>query len=171
MSITPLKAECSRDIKSVLNSPLKNTKKSPDPSPPEFPEEVFTQSVNVIKKILLNISIFPQNKWSFIPMCALLDISTNVIFINKAWAEEKKLPLQPLHHAIPVFNIDSTKNSISNIIHCVDITISYQGHCKKVTAEVMDLSKNQMILGFTWLQKHDPEINWEHGMVKMTHCP
>ena len=112
-----------------------------------------------------------QDRCSFIPTCTLLDSDANVIFINRAWAKEKKLPLWSLHYTIPVFNIDSTKNSASNITHCVGITISYQGHCEKVTAEVMDLSKNQMILGFTWLQKHDPEINWEHGMVKMTHCP
>ena len=91
-----------------------------------------------------------------------------MIFINRAWAEEKKLPLWPLHHAIPVFNVDGTKNSASNIAHCVNITISYQGHHEKVTAKVMDLSKNQVILGFMWLQKHNPKIDWEHGMVKMT---
>ena len=34
----------------------------------------------------------------------------------------------------------------------------------------MDLDKNQMILGFTWLQKHNSEINWEHSTVKITCC-
>ena len=38
-------------------------------------------------------------------------------------------------------------------------------------AAVTDLGKNQMILGFIWLQKYNPEINWEHSMVKMTCCP
>ena len=76
----------------MLNSPLKNTKKLSDPLPPEFPEEVFTQLVNVIKEILLNISISPQDKQSFIPTCALLDSGANIIFIDKACAEEKKLP-------------------------------------------------------------------------------
>ena len=84
-------------------------------------------------------------------MHALLDNSANIIFIDKAWAEEKKFPLCPLHHAIPIFNINSTKNSASNITHCMNIIISYQGHCKKMTAEVTNLGKNQMILGFTWL--------------------
>ena len=159
MSITPLKAECSRDIKSVLNSPLKNIKKSPDPSPPEFPEEVFTQSVNVAKEILLDVSISPQDKWSLIPMCTLLDSSANIIFINKTWAEEKKLSLQPLCYAIPVFNVDGTKNSTGNITHCTNITTSFQGHQEKVTAKVTNLGKNQMILEFIWLQKHNPKIN------------
>ena len=95
----------------------------------------------------------------------------NIIFIDKAWAKEKKLLLWPLCHAIPIVNIDGIKNSTSNITHCVDITISYQGHHEKMIAKVTDLSKNQMILGFTWLQKHNPEINWEHDMVKMIQCP
>ena len=101
------------------------------------------------KEILLDISISPQDKWSFILMHALLDSSTNVIFIDKVWAKEKKLSLWSLCHTISIFNIDGIKNSIGNITHCTDITISYQGHCKKVTAEVTDLDKNQMILGFT----------------------
>ena len=162
--MTSLKVKYSRDERPVLNSPLKNTKKLSNSSPPEFPEEVFMQLVNMAKEILLDISISPQGKWSFIPTCTLLDSGANVIFIDKAWAEEKKLPLWPLHHAILVFNIDSTKNSTSNIIHCADITISYQGHWEKVTAKVIDLRKNQMILGFTWLQKHNPEIDWEHSV-------
>ena len=82
-----------------------------------------------------------------------------MIFIDKAWAEEKKLPLQLLQHTIPVFNVNGTKNYASNITHYADITISYQGHCEKVTAEVTDFGKNQMILGFMWLQKHNPEID------------
>ena len=154
----------------MLNSSLKNTKKLSDPLSPEFPKEVFTWLVNVTKEILLDISTSPQNRWFFIPTCTLLDSDASVIFIDKAWVKEKKLPLWPLHHAIPIFNVDGTKNSTSNVTHYVDITISYQGHCKKMTAKVTDLSKNQMILGFTWLQKHNPEIDWKHSTVKMTQC-
>ena len=28
-----------------------------------------------------------------------------------------------------------------------------------------------MILGYTWLKHHNPDINWETGQVKMTRCP
>ena len=149
--VTLLEVKCGRDVEPVLNSPSKNTKKLSDSPSPEFQEEVFMQSVNMTKDILLDVSISPQDKQSFIPICTLLDSGTNIIFINKAWAEEKKPPLWPLCHTIPVFNVDGIKNSAGNITHCMDITISYQGHQKKVMAKVTDLSKNQMILGFTWL--------------------
>ena len=78
----------------------------------------------------------------------VIDSDVNIIFINKAWAEEKKLPLWPLCNAIPIFNVNGIKNSAGNIIHCANITILYQGHQEKVIAKVMDLSKNQMILEF-----------------------
>ena len=55
-------------------------------------------------------------------------------------------------------------------MHSADIIIDYQGCHKKVTAEVMDLGKNQVILGYTWLKKYNPDIDWTNGKVKMTHC-
>ena len=70
-----------------------------------------------------------------------------------------------------MFNVDGTKNSAGNITHLADIIIDYQGHCEKVTAEVMDLGKNQVILGYTWLKKYNPDINWTNGEAKMTRCP
>ena len=70
-----------------------------------------------------------------------------------------------------MFNVDGTKNSAGNITHLADIIIDYQGHHEKVTAEVMDLGKNQMILGYTWLKKHNPNIDWTNREVKMTRCP
>ena len=28
-----------------------------------------------------------------------------------------------------------------------------------------------MILGLTWLQEHNPEVDWETGEIKMSRCP
>jgi hypothetical protein len=51
------------------------------------------------------------------------------------------------------------------------IIIQFQDHHEKVTAEVTNLGKNQIILGYTWLLPHNPEIDWTIGTVKMTCCP
>ena len=82
-----------------------------------------------------------------------------------------KLPLTPLSNPVPVYNIDRTRNATRSITHCAEMIIQFQEHHKKVTAEVTDLGKNQMILGYTWLSHHNPEIDWTTGMVKMTRCP
>jgi len=36
--------------------------------------------------------------------------------------------------------------------------------------DVCNLGKMEMILGMSWLQAHNPEINWKTGEVKMTRC-
>ena len=70
-----------------------------------------------------------------------------------------------------MFNVDGTKNSAGNITHLADIIIDYQDHHEKVTAEVTDLGKNQVILGYTWLKKYNPNIDWTNREVMMTRCP
>ena len=70
-----------------------------------------------------------------------------------------------------MFNVDGTKNSARNIMHSADIIIDYQGQREKVTAEVTDPGKNQVILRYMWLKKHNPDIDWTNGEVKMTRCP
>src|SRR6266702_4476562 len=71
-----------------------------------------------------------------------------------------KLPLTPLPNPLPVYNIDGTHNAAGDMTHC-----------EKVIAEVTDLGRNQMILGYTWLRHHNPEIDWTSGKVRMMQCP
>jgi hypothetical protein len=49
--------------------------------------------------------------------------------------------------------------------------MSHQGHKERTVFEVCDLGKNNLIIGYTWLQKHNPEVNWKTGEVEMTRCP
>ena len=72
---------------------------------------------------------------------------------------------------IPVYNVDGTRNSAGDITHCAEIVIDFQGHREKVVAEITDLGRHQMILGYTWLKHHNPDIDWETGKVRMTRCP
>ena len=85
---------------------------------------------------------------------ALLDSGANTIYIDKAYAQKMKLPLTPLSNPVPVYNVDGTWNTTRSITHCAEIIIQFQEHHEKVTAEVTNLGKNQMILSYTWLSRH-----------------
>jgi len=78
-----------------------------------------------------------------------------------------KLPLTPLPNPLLVYNVDGTRNAAGDMTHCAEIIIQFQGHREKVIAEVTDLGRNQMILGYTWLRHHNPEIDWTSGKVRM----
>ena len=49
--------------------------------------------------------------------------------------------------------------------------MEYLGHREELTAEVTNLGKNSLILGYMWLQKHNPSIDWQTGVIKFTRCP
>ena len=36
---------------------------------------------------------------------------------------------------------------------------------------VSSLGKQNLILGYTWLKDHNPEVNWEKGKVCIMQCP
>jgi hypothetical protein len=76
-----------------------------------------------------------------------------------------------LDHPIPVFNIDGSPDSGGSITEEVTLIMSYQGHQEKAVFEVCDLWKASLIIGYMWLCKHNPDINWKTGEVQMTHCP
>jgi len=35
---------------------------------------------------------------------------------------------------------------------------------------VMDLNSMDMFLGYNWLVKHNPEVNWNTGTIQFTKC-
>ena len=101
----------------------------------------------------------------------LLDSGANTTFIDKAIVEWLGLPLKALANPIRVFNVDGSRNLAGNITHTVNITVDFLGHREELHAEVTNLGKNSLILGYTWLKKHNPSIDWEKGMVKFNQCP
>ena len=42
---------------------------------------------------------------------------------------------------------------------------------ERARIDVCNLGKTEVILEIPWLAVHNPEIDWEKGKVKMTHCP
>jgi len=101
----------------------------------------------------------------------LLDSGAMGLFIDHAWLHQKKISTRKLEHPIEVYNIDRSVNRGGSITEEVTLILSYQGHKERAVFEVCDLGKSNLIIGYTWLHKHNPEIDWETGKVEMTRCP
>ena len=158
-----------RDIKPALNSSTKNHKNI---MKEEIPEDAFVHSIRPAREICLSIQIaLASSHNDFTKLNALLDLGANGIFLDKTWAEKHKVLLTPLQNPIPVYNVDGTWNFTGSITHTAELIVKFQGHHKKIMAEVMDLGKDTFILGFSWLKCHNPDIDWTKGTVKMTCCP
>ena len=70
-----------------------------------------------------------------------------------------------------MFNVNSSPNEAGSIHEIADLVLQYKGHSEHVQLAVTGLGKQQLILGYSWLRKHNPEINWETWEVKMSRCP
>jgi hypothetical protein len=90
--------------------------------------------------------------------------------MTRDFIDQTGLPTCKLVQLIPVYNVDGTPNEAGSINEVVDMVMSYNGHSKRILLAVTWLGKQTMILGFTWLKKHNPEINFRTRSVKMSRC-
>ena len=118
----------------------------------------------------MDVGVVSKSK-EFQVIPALLDSGANATFIDRVVAEWMGLMLEALANPIHVFNMDSSHNSAGDVTHAVDITVNFLGHREELCTEVTNLGKNSLILGYTWLKKHNPTIDWGTGTVKFNQCP
>ena len=155
----------------VLHSVNKNQKQVLfSPVADQIPEIIYTHRINQEQELLLDVGIASQTR-DFQVIPALLDSGANATFIDKAIVERLGLLLEPLTNPVRIFNVDGSRNSAGDVTHAVNLTVDFLGHREGLRAEVTNLGKNSLILGYTWLKKHNPSIDWEKGMVKFHWCP
>ena len=66
--------------------------------------------------------------------------------------------------------MDGSLNEDGSITQIVDVILHVDGHSERTTFTVANLGKLDIILGFTSLTEHNPEINWKTCKVTISHC-
>ena len=171
-TVTSASPKCGSGSDAVLHSVSKKQKQVSLPSiADQIPEQIFTRRIHQGRELLLDVGVTAQRSREYQIIPALLDSGANTTFIDVSVAKRLGLPLTPLETPIRVFNVDGSRNSAGDITHVTTIFMEYLGHHEELTAEVTNLGKNSLILGYTWLQKHNPMIDWQTGVIKFTRCP
>jgi len=96
----------------------------------------------------------------------MVDTGATGDFIDQDFVTQAKLPTHKLSQPIPVYNVDGTLNEAGSIYEVVDIIMTYNRHSERILLAVTCLSKQSMILGFTWLDKHNLEIDFHPGLSR-----
>ena len=81
------------------------------------------------------------------------------------------LPLQNLIKPIPALNVDRNLNKKETIKHYINLDLDIFGQKQMIHLLVTGLGKQKIILGFPWLQKHNPIINWQTETFEWQHIP
>jgi len=102
---------------------------------------------------------------------ALLDSSATGLVMSSEFARKQGFKLKKLDRPIYVKNMDGLLNKERPIEHTVEVNIYYQGYRERTEIDVIREQKWTVILRMLWLARHNPEIDWRTGEVKMTRCP
>ena len=92
------------------------------------------------------------------------------MFIDRDYVKNNHLTTRVLSNPIPLFNVDGTLNEAGSVSEVADLILRYKNHSERALFAVTSLGKQDLIMGHTWLHKHNPEINWITGEVKMSRC-
>jgi len=102
---------------------------------------------------------------------ALLDSGATWLVMSSKFARKQGFKLKKLERPMNVRNVDGSLNKEGPIEYTVEVNIYYQGHRERTEIDVIGGQKWTVILGMPWLARHNPEIDWRTGEVKMTRCP
>ena len=90
------------------------------------------------------------------------------MFIDRDYVKSQRLSTRTLSVPIPVRNVDGTLNEAGSVTEVVELVLRYQNHSEKAFFAVTSLGRQKVIMGHSWLRKHNPDINWTTGDVKMS---
>src|ERR1700734_1349272 len=97
---------------------------------------------------------------------ALIDSGAGGIFIDQNYVNKLQLDTKLLDTPVKARNVDGTINKTGTIKSYVNLSFTIGDRKCQNRFYFTGLGKQKIILGFTWLQENNPEINWKTGTIK-----
>jgi len=123
-----------------------------------------------LREITVKIGLERINTQEGVMVEALLDSGATGLVMSSEFARKQGFKLKKLERPMQVRNVDGSFNKEGPIENTVEVNIYYQGHRERTEIDVIGGQKWTVILGMPWLARHNPEIDWRTGEVKMTRC-
>ena len=124
-----------------------------------------------LREVTIKIGLERLDIQEGITVEALLDSGAMGLVMSSEFARKKRFKLKKLERPMQVRNVDGSFNKEGLIENTVEVNVYYKGHVEKTEIDVIGGQKWGVILGMSWLERHNPEIDWKMGEVKMTRCP
>jgi len=121
--------------------------------------------------IILPIEVSTTDTSEVHSVKALLDSGAMGNFIDRDFIWMKGINTRSISRPILVYNMDGSPNEAGQISEVVDVVLRYKTYSERMLLAVSSLRKQNMILGYTWLKDHNPEVNWQTGEIQMNRYP
>lgn len=91
--------------------------------------------------------------------------------VNKGYANKEDLPQIALATLVAIWNADGMPNEGGFITHKTTLQTEISSHVEQLGVYLMMLKNALLMLGYLWLRKHNPVINWKKNTLWFTTCP
>ena len=134
------------------------------PLPKDIQSVLVTTSA---KSISISISLYKSDTRKITETTALVDGGAMNCFIDLYLAYWMRWSLTKLHHPIIAQNANWTKNLGGLIQYQIVLSLWVQDWLESQIFYVLNF-KDNVILGYSWLVKNNPKVNWAKGEIAMT---
>ena len=124
-----------------------------------------------LREVMIKIRLERLDTQKGIMVEALLDSGATGLVMSLEFVKKKGFKLKKLERPMQVRNVDGSFNREGPIENTVEVNVYYKGHVERTEIDVIGGQKWGVILGMPWLERHNLEIDWKMGEVKMTRCP
>jgi hypothetical protein len=127
--------------------------------------DVFSVNLATIESNSLSIPIVIETAGNpkIVETLGLIDSGAGGKFIDQNYAKSIGLETQLLDQPVIARNVDGTENKKGRITSFVDLNLKINGRTNITRLMVTGLGKQRIILGFPWLNEHNPIIDWKTG--------
>ena len=133
-----------------------------------LPKQLSANTLNAHgMSIILPIEISTTDTSEVHSVKVLLDSGAMSNFIDKNYVYMKGISTQSISYPILVYNVDSSPNKAGQISEVVNVVLCYKIHSERTLLVISSLRKQSIILGYTWLKDHNPEVDWQTGEVQI----
>ena len=138
---------------------------------PDPPYRIRTTRYDCEEKIMIEVRIIGTegNKHH---TTALVDSGASENFIDKAYAEASRIPMQQKATPRRVLTVDGSEVTGGPVTHNAQVHLKINHHKEDIRLHCITIGNAPVILGLPWLKLHDPVIGWKNHTVKFhsDHC-
>ena len=128
--------------------------------------EVVLESCNNIAYNKTTSFQIPVTLWVYrkkVQTKALVDLGATINFINRVVIENNNLVTYKLANPYCIINANGTSNKAGQITEYVQAYIKIGSHRITQHLFVTNLGNKKMMIGYSYLYKHNPNIDWQKG--------
>ena len=101
---------------------------------------------------------------------ALVDSGSLTSCISQKFVKKNLINTRQLPFLITCYNANGSTNRDRNVTEVIEINMTIGNHQELIQISVTNLSNHDLFLGYDWLQKHNPTINWKDSLVNLQNC-